>query len=84
MMPNMGPLASIKHVERFKHIAVISCSLLIGHFGWRYKGRSLLSWSEVHITQFFAEKRADVVESEIESLRTQKAVETFPDRLLRK
>ena len=30
------------------------------------------------------EKRADVVESEIESLRTQKAVETFPDRLLRK
>ena len=84
MMPNTGILASSKHVERFKHIAVIFCSLLIGHFGWRDEGRSLLSRSEVHITQFFAEKRADVVESEIESLRTQKAVETFPDRLLRK
>ena len=84
MMPNTGRLASLKHVKRFKHIAVIFGSLLLGHFGGRDEGRSLLSGREVHIPQFLAEKRADVIEREIESARTQKAVEVFPDRLYRK
>ena len=83
MMPNPGLLASLKHVERFEHIAVIFGSLLLGHIGGRDERRSLLSRSEVHIPQFLSEQRADVVESEIESAGTQKAVEVFPDRLYR-
>ena len=80
MMPNTGILASSKHVERLEHAAVIRFLFLLGHFGGRDKGRRLLSRSEVHIPQFFSKQRADVLEREIKSAGTQKAVERFTDR----
>ena len=83
MMPNPGLLASLKHVERFEHVSVIRFLFLLGHIDGRDKRRSLPSGGEVHIPQLLAEKRADIVESEIVLAGTQKAVEVFPNRLYR-